>query len=244
VGHITAEFRTDTWYEFKRARSFSGERRVLESFISNLADDDIVWDVGANIGIYTCFAAKKLSAGTAIGFEPVPVNRARLEENLRANAPKSSWQTTTDSLWNANETLSLAFDHPESNRLDAGAGHHYLTDTDGWTSVECHRGDELVTEGMQVPDVMKIDVQGAELQVLSGMGDVLDGVREIYLEIHREKSGRYDTSADTIEALLREEGYELSYFGEPDMYRHGVYHVLAHRPEANTTVTETAETGR
>lgn len=237
VEGVTAEFKISGWYELKRAKNFHGERRVLESFVSTLEPDDVVWDVGANVGLYSCFAARRLSTGTVVGFEPVAVNRDRLIENLRMNAPEDRWRTEDSALWSANESVSLAFCHPESNRSIAGAGHHYLTDGDGWTTVDCRRGDDLVRDGVPAPDVMKIDVQGAELDVLVGMGTVLEEVDKIYLEIHREKSKRYYTCPSEIEAFLRDQGFTLAHFGDPDSFRGGVYHVFAHRSNATTGET-------
>lgn len=234
VGGVSAEFRTSTWYEFKRARHLHGERRVIESFLADIADDEVVWDVGANVGMYACFAAKKLSSGTVVGFEPIPVNRERLEENLLANAPESRWLTSPYPLSDADEPASMAFGHHPSKRLEPGAGHHYLADDGdeaGWITVDCRRGETLVAEGLPAPDVVKIDVQGAELKVLRGMGAALDGVRSVYVEIHPEKSKRYATTAEEIERFLRDEGFVLTPLGVPGTYRHGVYHVLASRWE-------------
>jgi FkbM family methyltransferase len=229
VGDVSVTFRTSTWYEFKRARALHGERHVVEAFLDDIEGDETVWDVGANVGMYACFAAKVLTSGTVVGFEPVPQNRARLVENLETNAPASRWETSPYPLSRVDAPARMAFGHDPKRRTDPGAGHHYLTDEGGWLSVECRRGETLVAEGLAPPDVMKIDVQGAELDVLEGMGRVLDDVQSIYLEIHRTKSGRYGTSADEIEAFLRSSGFELEQFGDPDTYRHGVYHVLAHR---------------
>ena len=234
VGDLTADFRTTTWYEFKRARGFYGETPVLESFVSNLRTDDVVWDVGANVGLYACFAAKKLETGMVVGFEPIPRNRRRLVENLRANAPPWLWRASPHPLSDSNGPSEMAFDHDASMRTLTGAGHHYLTDDDGWIDVECRRGDHLVADGLPAPDVLKIDVQGAELNVLRGLGDSLDDVRVLYVEIHQEKSRRYDTTPEDLERFLREAGFSLSSFGPPRSYRHGVYHVLARRPESLT----------
>lgn len=232
VGEISVTFHTSTWYEFKRARALHGERHVVEAFLDDITGDETVWDVGANVGMYACFAARVLSSGTVVGFEPVPQNRARLIENLEMNAPASRWMTSPHPLSDTDSPAWMAFGHDPKRRTDPGAGHHYLTDEEGWLPVECRRGETLVADGLAPPDIMKIDVQGAELDVLEGMGRVLDGVRSIYLEVHRTKSGRYDTSADEIETFLRSAGFEIDRFGDPDTYRHGVYHLLAHRTPA------------
>ena len=232
AGGVDVEFRTSTWYEFKRASRLHGERRVVEAFLSDLSDGEVVWDVGANVGMYACFAAKALASGTVVGFEPVPVNRDRLEENLRANAPQSRWETSPYTLSDADEPATLAFGHDRSKRTEPGAGHHYLTDDGdeaGWLAVDCRRGDTLVADGLPAPDVVKVDVQGAELKLLQGMGAVLDDVRSVYVEIHPEKTRRYGTSDEEVERFLREAGFTLSNLGAPETYRHGVYHVHAAR---------------
>ena len=55
---------------------------------------DCVWDVGANVGLYSeVFAAAAGPSGKVISFEPSPACAAMLEERLRDRAMGASWET-------------------------------------------------------------------------------------------------------------------------------------------------------
>lgn len=233
VGDHDAVFTTKTWLEFQRVRTFFGEGEILASLLDDIGEDDTVWDVGANVGLYSCFVAKTLGSGAVVAFEPEPNNLARLESNLGANAPPERWLTCPVALSDEDGPGWLASAHRPSRRTEAGAGHHYLSDSPpvGAALVTCRRGETLVEEGVPAPDVLKIDVQGAEERVLRGMGDLLQGVDVMYLELHPEKCERYGTSTAATERFLRDSGYTLTDLGRPSWNRSGVYHVRATRED-------------
>jgi len=56
------------------------ESELLSDLIDTLEPDDVFWDVGANIGVFSCFAAQKLIDGSVIAFEPFPPNVQQLEK--------------------------------------------------------------------------------------------------------------------------------------------------------------------
>jgi FkbM family methyltransferase len=223
VGDATARFGLSTRAEYLRAKSLGGERPVIEALLGELDGTETVWDVGACVGTYACLVADTLSTGSVIAFEPEPTNRSRLRSNLKRSAPRERWAVSPVALSDRNGTATL-----RSDSTEAGGGHHYLSAGDGYP-VETRRGASLVEEGLAAPDVLEIDVQGAEGQVLSGLGDVLRGVRAIYLEVHPEKCRRYGTTAEDIERFLRETGYSLERMGTPTTGRSGVYFLRARR---------------
>ena len=228
VGDFEVSFPTSNWFEYRRAKHLAGERTVLEALLSDLDGDEVVWDVGANVGMYTCFVAQALPSGLVVGFEPEPANLGRLRTNLASNAPRSTWRTRGVALSDRDGTTRLASDHRPADPAAPGTGHYYLSDSEG-TEVACRRGETLVAEGCPAPDVLKIDVQGSEHRVLDGLGDHLARVERIYAELHTEKCRRYGTTVEAVEATLESAGFSLSTFGEPDHSRTGVYHVLASR---------------
>jgi FkbM family methyltransferase len=225
VGDATAELATSTWFEYKRVARLHGERAVLERFLDDIEEDTVFWDVGANVGIYSCLAASVLSTGTVVGFEPEQKNRNRLRANLSANEPDCRWVVSPFALWDHDEGCRLALGFPDAFD-QVGAGHYYIAETEG-RRAECRRADTLIERGYPAPDVLKIDVQGAELNVLRGFGDALDGVETAYVELHTEKATRYDTTVEETERYLRDAGFSVTPLGEPSGYRRGVYHVRA-----------------
>ncbi|MDS0295303.1 FkbM family methyltransferase [Halogeometricum luteum] len=227
VGGTTARFAVATRSERRRVRHLGGERFVLEMLLDELTGDETLWDVGACVGTYACLAAGRLADGHVVAFEPEPTNRRRLESNLRENAPASRWTALPTALSDYDGSTPLA-----SEFTEAGGGHHRLAASDaagGGTPVEVRRGAGLCAAGVPAPDVLKVDVQGAELQVLRGMGAVLDGVGTVYVEMHREKTAWYGSTTDEVEAFLADRGYATERLGEPTNGRPGVYFLRAHR---------------
>jgi predicted methyltransferase len=67
-----------------RAERF--ESRELDFVLTFLKPGDTFWDVGANFGLFTVLAAKKVGFwGSVTAFEPSPLNYHRLRENLWKN---------------------------------------------------------------------------------------------------------------------------------------------------------------
>lgn len=245
VGDAAATFRTTTRDEYRRASTLLGERAVVEAFVAALDGTETVWDVGACVGTYACLAATLATSGHVVAVEPEPTNRRRLVANLSANAPNDRWSVEPVALTDRDGPVVL-----RCGPVEPGSGHHFLepsatsasdetdesaererTDTSSPAGVEVagRRGDSLVADGAPAPDVLKLDVQGAELDALRGLGDVLDRVERVFAELHVEKTARYGTSAAAVESFLADAGFAVARFGTPDYNRTGVYHVVARR---------------
>lgn len=218
VGDETVTFGLSTRMEYRRARDLGGERAAIAALLDDLDGTETVWDIGAGVGTYTCFIASALTSGHVVGFEPEPTNRVRLHTNLTNNAPDDRWTVLPVALADRDGTGTLS-----SEFVEAGGGHHFLTTAETGRRVRTRCGASLVEDGFGAPDVIKIDVQGAEKLVLDGLGPLLDTVESIYLEVHREKCTRYGTTAEAIESSLRDAGYVLTLLGEPTNRRSGVY---------------------
>jgi hypothetical protein len=70
--------------------------------------------------------------------------------------------------------------------------------------------------------VVKIDVEGAELDVLRGMGWLLDQrqVRELFIEAHPRFLVKRGESTDDIDRFLTERGYQLVSVRQRNLERH------------------------
>ncbi|SIR77218.1 methyltransferase, FkbM family [Haladaptatus litoreus] len=222
IGCHTVKFATDTRTEYQRATSLVGEQTVIESLLTDVRDSDIVFDIGANIGTHTCFVGKSLRSGRVIAFEPMPTNAIRLRHNLSMNLPASRWEVAELALSNEEGSGTLAV---EGKRY--GEGKHALS-SDGELTVDVSRGESLIEEGRYpAPDILKIDVEGAELRVLEGFGEQLSNVRVIYVELHYDLSAEYGTSTAEIETYLRDYGFEIERLSD----RSDAYHIRAIRSQ-------------
>ena len=80
----------------------------------------------------------------------------------------------------------------------------------GRLHVECDTLDALVTHGaMPAPDTIKLDVQGAELEVIRGASRVLEGARALLLEMSWRPLYRDETEAHVLLADIHARGFQL-----------------------------------
>lgn len=166
--------------EFDHIRAHHNESWLANELVSELGCDDCFWDVGGNIGIYTLIAAKQGSK--VVAFEPWLENAATIEKNLQLNDVSARIIPKALSAESGPNEFIL------DKRQSPGSGRGSLPDNwqDGETRiVECVRGDkEQQSNDLPTPSVIKIDVEGAELDVLRGLEEILDTVRVIYCELH------------------------------------------------------------
>lgn len=207
----SVKFLTDTHPEFMRFRDLKGEREVLSDVMESFDQGDIFYDVGANVGIYTCFAASMINSGEVVAFEPEPNNIEHLQLNLELNGLKADIQQTALADSNGSVELSLA-------GAEAGEGEHALSTNSSPDTLEVPmaKGDSIIDRNdLPSPTVVKIDVEGAELAVLRGLQNTLaESVRLIYVEVHPSKLPEFGDSASDVREFLGSAGYEVTEISE------------------------------
>lgn len=163
-------------------------------------------DIGGNVGWYSVVVGKAAGPGCPVHvFEPEPANFRILQQNITANGLTHvtaenmalSDRETTLSLFQATENLG---DH----RLWEDAGENRARVTVRAMPLDGYFGDTI-------PDVslVKIDVQGAELDVLRGMRRVLDANAEHFvmlIEYWPDGMLKYSGSLDEFAAFLERYG--------------------------------------
>lgn len=189
IGDVNIEFYLEQKEDFARA-SGHGERDVLLDFIDELSANDTVWDIGANIGTYS-IAAELLDA-TAEAFEPA----TGAQERLNRNASLNGVSIDIHDYALADENGKTILSHEDRS------GTRQLTDSGAGDVVPVKRGDDV---DIIPPDIVKIDVEGAEIDVLRGMHDTLAKSRVCYVEYH----SNVDRSAVMNE--VKETGLEFAF---------------------------------
>ncbi|PIY24196.1 MAG: hypothetical protein COZ12_01310 [Deltaproteobacteria bacterium CG_4_10_14_3_um_filter_60_8] len=155
-----------------------------------------IWDVGAHFGYHSlAFASLVGASGQVIAFEPNPCNVERLEKNIVRNE-KLGKRIALMACALADSDGEAAFSLSENVDNGSSSGSHLahaLTPEikeHYWSfaarKVPTARADTLVAQGkVAPPQVMKIDVEGAESMVLLGSHEVLRQYHPIIVaEIH------------------------------------------------------------
>lgn len=169
-----------------------GLTRQFEEFIK---PGHVVYDVGANVGYYTLLASCLVgSGGKVIAFEPLPRNLKFLRYHVAANHLGQT-EIRTEAVCDR-EGEACFGGHEDATQT-------HLTETDG-IKVATTSLDVLGIKGLPVPDIIKIDVEGAEWEVLQGAANVISTRRPvIFLATHS------DDLRDRCSAWLRKIGYTL-----------------------------------
>jgi FkbM family methyltransferase len=209
IGPWSAAFHISSPDESARVESLNGERRFLGRFLQEVRPGDVVYDVGANIGIYTAFLARAVGkAGVVVAFEPEGRCFARCLENLALNSLRNV-RLFDCALGNQEQEIELVVDEAAASGV-----HHVLGGADGNVAARLQParmvpGDFLVArESLPVPNVVKIDVEGFEEEVLLGLSGTLahPQCRLVLCEIHfavLDQRGRWDAPGRMIRFLQR-----------------------------------------
>jgi FkbM family methyltransferase len=178
------------------------ELSVQEAMKRLLAHGDVFYDVGANIGFFALAGARHVGpSGAAYAFEPVPENAAAIRASAELNA-LANLEVIERAVGRAagRDRLLLVEDLSWSH-LERQGRHPRTLDT---VEVEVVAIDDLVADGrLRPPQLVKIDVEGTEIEVLAGMRKTIEQHRPaIVCELH-ETGGAF---VETMEAL----GYETT----------------------------------
>lgn len=171
-------------------------------------------DAGANEGLYTLFAARRVGAGgTVWAFEPSPREFTRLRHNVQLNR-LDNVRLFRLALGRQNAALDLKIaDDEHSGQSTLGDFAHQVTRV-GVEEVPVRRLDDLVrAEGLRRVDVVKMDVEGAELAVLEAADRVLRRHRPVLLlEVNEKALQHQGASGAALERFLRGHDYALFAF--------------------------------
>lgn len=147
-------------------------------------------DCGANIGLATLYWKKKYPAAEVVAVEADPAIHRYLEENLK-RAGVSGVRALNQAVWHSPGELLFAPQGADGGSLvSAGAG-----PAAGVIRVPAVPLRDLLGEG--TVDLLKVDIEGAECEVLAGQEAALAKVRRIFVEYHS-----YAGKAQRLDELL------------------------------------------
>ncbi len=156
-------------YEMEKTQGIVG---VIESGM-------IAVDVGAHVGYYSLIMANGVGpSGRVYAFEPRDLNRNFLKKHIRVNGVENV-EVSSNCVGDREGTVSF------ETRTGTGTGH---ISEEGNVSVEMTTLDSSIKNGrVREPDFLKIDVEGAEVQVLKGASETIRSKRPVMvLAVHSD----------------------------------------------------------
>lgn len=193
--------------EVHRIEEYGGEEEFTGLILKEIKSGDVVFDIGACVGLVSVHAAK--TGARVYSFEPDPYYRSRLKRNLSLNGIDK----VTIIEWAASDSegeVQLFTDgvggfSPSLRKVgDRGA-----------VNVKTNAIDSAVRSGeIASPDIIKMDIEGAEILALKGMKELLGSTRApraIFMEVHPDFLKNFGSSDEEVFNLVKEFGYDSHY---------------------------------
>jgi FkbM family methyltransferase len=202
----------------------------IQKFLrEHLQPGDVFYDVGAHIGFISIIAARLVGeSGSVFAFEAAPENVAALEHNVRRNA---LWQVHIHSVAVWSRCGKIGFRRPYPGALagvvlDPDPGVSRAVD-DLRIEVPATTLDRFVEKHLP-PTLVKIDVEGAEAEVLDGAKKLFQESRPVLIcEVHHQRA------AMSVQESLRRNHYAFEWLTEDQPFPR---HLIA-QPERTTTIS-------
>jgi FkbM family methyltransferase len=206
-----------------RADSFSTKEPDTLAWIDGFKQNSVFWDIGANVGLYSIYAAKTKKC-SVVSFEPSIFNLEILARNIFLNNLNDSIQIMPIAL---------------SNRVGVGALNMSSTDLGGALSsfdqLYGFNGKNLniifkfstlsmtmdsIIEQLKLsyPKYIKIDVDGIEHLILEGGESVLRNADEILIEFSRD----FHSQRTSLFDLLTKSGFAEKKYTKEELSRFGI----------------------
>ena len=200
-----------------RAMTFSAKEPETLQWIDSLPQGALLWDVGANVGLYSVYAAKHRNC-RVWSFEPSVFNLELLARNAYLNSVSERVCLVPLALSNALGASRLHMTSTEWGGAFSTFGDDYGWDdkTLGWDGKTLRQVFEFQTLGLSMedamqrlglpqPDYIKMDVDGIEHLILQGGRSVLSRIKGIHIEVDEN----FREHAELCQRLLTEAGLVL-----------------------------------
>ncbi len=206
---------TEEW----RVNSLDDEEDFLRLMLDNISKDDIIFDIGACIGIYSLHLSPFCKL--VYSFEPDPKFQKRIKKNIKLNSAKNIILVPY-AVSNSEGVVDLFTDgvSGRSPSMRNFGQNRKIT-------IKTRTIDRMISTGMiQPPDVVKMDIEGAEYLALLGMSELLGSShapRQIFIEIHPEFLTEFDSSSKKVLEIFQDHNYQSVYHKIRDKQEHYVF---------------------
>lgn len=142
----------------------------------------VIYDLGANIGIASLSLAKLCPEARIYGFEPIPANYEICSLNY---SNLTNAHALNCAVGSSSGTMDFEVtDDPRGGHLPTDASVKPAKSIQRIEVVVWTIADLVEIKGLAPPDFLKVDVEGAELDVLKGLGVYAKGIQQMHIETH------------------------------------------------------------
>ncbi len=192
------------------------ESEYFHTFLDSIQAGDTVYDVGANQGLFTIAAAQRVGeSGKVLAFDCAPASIRLLNKHVQLNnmEPRVEVMATLIGKQIGEATFNAA--PSAAGWASAVSGNEKTTQI----AVECTTLDHL-TATHKVPNIIKIDVEGYELNVLEGARDLLTNHSpKVFCALHPELLKVLGQTPEQLLEFMRQLEYSSEPIGEIDLSR-------------------------
>jgi FkbM family methyltransferase len=189
---------------------------------------DTIVDLGANIGLATVFFGLKYPKARILAVEPEPHNFAAMIANTQALGTRV--QTLSAAVWTNDGNVSLDTESKDGSSLGAWGVQVSEITKKSCKTTKCYKLETLLDiAGFSAVDILKVDIEGAELEVFSkNASKWLDRVKMIIVETHdRFRPGSDDAVRKAVSQMFEElprSGENLFFRRNPDFVESYIHH--------------------
>jgi FkbM family methyltransferase len=214
------------WFFHQRYRPGQlHEPAVTEELVALVRDAKVFADVGAHLGYFGCVAGALNRQVQLFLFEMNRELIGIIERNLEANR-LNRYELVNSPVADRSRAVAYA-----GGSTDPGLSIRPAPEQrhdDRMVVAEAVALDDFFSARGIVPDVIKIDVQGAELDALRGAAGILEGHHPaLLLEIHPSLIGSFGATVANVYDFLRQHGYRVRRFADHRSERTGLIDVRA-----------------
>lgn len=212
-------FTTPNSLNYFRADSFSTKEPETLEWIDLIPRGSVLWDIGANVGLYSCYAAKQRNC-MVFAFEPSVFNLELLARNIFINGLVDKVTIVPLPLSDELRTSSLNMSSTDWGGALSTFGQSYghdgkeLENVFEFSTIGLSMEDAAQRLQLPTPDYIKIDVDGIEHLVLKGGGKILQKVKGVLIEVNDD----FKEQADGCHKSLLDAGLKLIEKRHSDMF--------------------------
>lgn len=199
--YITEAFKPNVDYQFVQNADCIEESKA---FLELARESKILFDAGAYAGLFSLIFCRLGKDRRAIAFEPSPIMKPKIEELVALNQLETQLRLKPKAIGNAEGTLNLVLEDTGFVQILPSSRPVSTMDVEVTTlDMECKRLNIY-------PDLLKIDIEGFELEALQGAEHLLSTKKPaICLELHLNYLEERKIEPKLVTDELKKHGYQF-----------------------------------